>query len=243
MRLLIIIFILFAISSADAQKRESYSKIKLKDGSELRVTVIENIPGKYVKIKFSGDQVSTLNYADIASIRHKNYVYQSRFVLPRKFYIDGSFGLIFGKVDDFGTSRVGMSISVAGNYRLNSYLSLGLGIEPSALYINSNYLLLPIYLHVTGNLAERRTSAFYMFDLGYSTADSNETDSETIAMDGGIFIRPGIGIRFNKVVVGLSYQIQKISTTRNSDLWWGDQRTTIEERTMRNVRLGFSIIF
>lgn len=240
-----IIYLIFSLSSLSlyAQEVQSYSSIKLKDGSKLKVTVLENIPGDYIKIKLAENQETILSYADILSVRHKNYMYNSRFVLPKGFYIDGSFGLLFGQANDFGDSRMGLSLSVAANYRFNSFLSLGVGFEPTALTINSNYLMLPMYIHFTGNMIERRTSAFYSLDLGYSTASSPEADNGNIAMKGGVFFRPGIGLRFNKVTLGVAYQIQKVQTTRNYEWWWQSNQTTVEERLMRNIRVSTSIIF
>lgn len=243
MRYFVCLFFLLSSASLYAQDGQSYSNIKLKDGSKLKVTITENIPGDYIKIRLAENQEAMIPYDNILSIRHENFMYNSKFTLPNGFYIDGSFGLLFGQANDYGDNRIGLSLGVAANYRFNSYLSLGVGVEPTTLNINSNYLMLPVYIHFTGNMIERRTSAFYSLDLGYSTASSPESDNENIDMKGGVFFRPGIGIRFNKVTIGVAYQLQKVQTTRNNEWWWQGQHTTVEDRLMRNVRITTSIIF
>lgn len=225
------------------QETFSYSKIKLKDGSELKTTIIENVPGDYIKIRIMEGQEPIISYDNIILIKHKNYVYHSKFYLPEGFYIDASYAMLFGKASEFSSTRFGMSLNVAANYRFNSYISLGVGVEPTALFVSGNYQMLPIYIHFTGNVQERRVSPVYSLDIGWSFVGSSEQNNDFTSVAGGYFVRPGIGVRFNKFVVGLSYQLQNVNTTIERDLWWGDQSVINEDRLMRNIRLSASVIF
>ena len=49
------------------QTFETKSKIKLVDGSELYVTIVENIIGDYIRIKLPGGELTTITYDKIES--------------------------------------------------------------------------------------------------------------------------------------------------------------------------------
>ncbi len=72
----VIVFIFFGLISF-AQDTSSKSKIKLFDGSEFEVLIIENQPGKYIKIQLPGNEVARIDYDKIASIKHKSFNYRS----------------------------------------------------------------------------------------------------------------------------------------------------------------------
>ena len=86
MKKLPILFILVYLASlAIAQDVGSQSKIKLTDGSELHVLIIENVPGNYIKVKIPGNEEATIDYKNIVSIKHKSFVYHQKFKLPQGF--------------------------------------------------------------------------------------------------------------------------------------------------------------
>ena len=237
------LFVLFFVQLSIAQNHNSLSRIKLKDGSEFTAKIIENRPGHYIKISISAGQASTISYDLIESIKDKNYRYKSKFLLPRGFYFDGNYAFLFGRSTTLSDLRVGMSLGGSANYRINPYFETGIGTEISVLYVNANYLLVPIYARISGSVAEKRISPYYQFDLGWSSASSGNEAEQDIKTKGGLFLRPAIGIRFNKVKVGISYQLQNIETSFRNGFWWGGEDRTEEKRLMRNLTIGASIIF
>jgi hypothetical protein len=136
-----------------------------------------------------------------------------------------------------------MSLGVTGNYRFNPYVTLGAGIEVNSLYVNSNYLLVPIYARLSGSFSENRSVPYYILNIGWSSASTGDMIEEDFAMKGGLFLRPEIGVRVNKVRLGVGYQIQQLETSYRNDLWWGDEQVVVEKRIMRNIRLGVSVLF
>lgn len=80
-----------------AQENTTKSKIKLTDGSELHVLIVKNVPGKYIKIKLPGNDAATIDYQNIALIKHKDFSYHEKFILPKGIYFEGGTSLLFGK--------------------------------------------------------------------------------------------------------------------------------------------------
>jgi len=235
---LILILVAGAIG-LHAQDLKFLSKIKLKDGSELHVAILENVPGKYIKIQLPGDTEATIDYDKILSIKHKNYSYQPEFHLPGGVFFEGSTSLLFGRTNEY-SGRAGLVLGFTANYRFNSVISIGLGADPSIL---TGYLLLPIYAHFSGNFVEKRVAPVYFLDAGWSFARANKGSAEEVSTEGGWFVRPGVGMRFNKLTVSLGYQLQEITTTSDIISWWSGDQHVVEERIMKNIVLGISLSF
>ena len=241
-KVLISLFLLTVASfTVQAQEEVSYkSKIKLKDGSELRVVIIENVPEKYVRIKLPGNETATINYADILSIKHKDYVYEQNFDLPKGLYFEGTTALLFGRSSEY-TKRVGIILGVTASYRFYPGLSLGLGVEPT---MASNFLLMPIYARISGDFKEKRQGLTYFVDAGWSLARNTDIYYETVRTAGGWFLRPGLGLRLNQFTLTVAYQVQKVTTTsQNPVSQWALEQVLVEERVMRNVVLGVRLAF
>jgi hypothetical protein len=92
-------------------------------------------------------------------------------------------------------------------------------------------------------MSNKRVAPYYILDLGWSSASTGEMNQEDFEMQGGLLLRPEIGIRVNKLRIGFGYQSQQIRTSYSSFLWWGDEQLVEEKRMMRNIRIGVSVIF
>jgi hypothetical protein len=222
-----------------AQENTTKSKIKLTDGSELHVLIIKNVPGKYITIKLPGNDAATIDYQNIALIKHKDFSYHEKFILPRGVYFEGGTSLLFGKTTSY-SARVGLAFTATVNYRFNSNISLGVGVEPTIL---TGFSTLPVFVRISGNVAERRVTPVYFLDTGWSFAKVNGETRGTINADGGWFLRPGIGLRINRFTISLAYQLQKVNTTSENFDWWGGNQFVVEERLMKNITAGVSLMF
>jgi hypothetical protein len=226
--------------SSFAQDQVSKSKIKLVDGSELEVLILENVPGKYIKIKLPGNEVVEIKYDKIASIKHSSFKYHGNFKLKEGFHMAGSFSLLFGRASQYSEARVGLAMAITTNYRFNHLFSLGLGIEPTALFLNGENLMLPVYARIKGNFRENRVSAIYMLDAGWAFVGNNGAFESTV--EGGWLLRPSAGARFNKFSLTVGYQVQEITTTTTQP-WIGNDFISIEKRVMKNVVISTRLNF
>jgi len=221
-----------------AQVGVSKSKIRLKDGSELNVVIIENVPGKYLKFKLPGNETGTIDYENIDYIKHKDFAYRSAFTLKKGLFFQGATSLLFGRASVDSGPRVGLALAVTANYRLDPHISLGVGVEPT---IVSGYFFLPMYAHISGNFSADRVALIYFIDGGWSFAGSNDFD--TIEVKGGWLIRPGFGLRINKFTITLGYQLQQFTTTSSPNFWWNTDLVSVEKRLMKNVNFGVRFSF
>lgn len=240
-KLKLLTIVLIISSLAYAQEVITQSKIRLEDGSEMQVMIIENVPGKYIKIRLPGNEEAIIDYKNIVSIKHKSFVYHTKFKLPKGFYMDGSFRFLLGRSSEFSSPRVGVGLGVSANYRFNSYLSLGLGTEARALAITEGRFVFPVYARLRGNFVERRIAPIYIFDAGWAFAGKSK--SENSLVEGGWFVRPAIGLQINKFTIIIGYQLQKITTTTENSWWWGAGDHLVEERLMKNIVFGLSLMF
>ena len=244
-RFILLSYILIAPSLMSAQNIFFYSTIKLVDGSELHVPIVENVEGKYIKIKIFDTEEAIIDYKNIVSIQHKNYAYHSNFKHPKKFYSEGSMSFLFGRTPQNSSSRVGLAFGASGNYWLSSTFSVGIGVEPTAVFININggNIFIPVYVHLKGTIINRRVTPVYILDLG-QTISINTPKEETsmLHVDGGWFARPSLGLQLHKFTILLGYQVQKITTTRTSN-WWSTNQITVEERIIKNISLGTRLHF
>lgn len=229
---LLIVFCSFAY----AQEKVSKSRIRFIDGSEVRAVIKENFPGKYVKIVLPDNEEVTIKYVNILSIKHEDYKYYSRYIPVKGFYIEGMYSFLFGKASEYGGSRLGVALGASTNYQLNSHISVGVGVEPTAILITNENFFIPVYAHFKLTLLERRITPVLMLDAGWSFVLNNNNESTNIKNDGGWYTRPSIGLQINNFTLSLGYQLQKITTTRENN-WWTNQ-ITVEERMMKNVTIS-----
>ena len=242
-QLLFFALLLFS-SLAFAQNDSLKSKIKFKDGSGLYAKIKENVPTHYVVILLSDNESFRINYEDILSVKHKDFVYYSKYIQPKGFYIEGVSSILVGKETEISNLRIGISMGGSVNYRFNSYLSAGVGVEPTA-FINNKNTPMPIYVHLKSNLMERRTVPVFVFDIGWAIVSNKNNNSDFFRTQGGWFARPAIGLQTSKVTFSIGYHIQKKTTVQENNGWWWrvSNQITTEERLMRNVSIITSFKF
>lgn len=242
MKTLILILLTTVGLASMAQQKENLSKIKLKDGSELNVLIKANIPGEYITVEIPGNEDATIAYDNIASIKQSGFKYHAKYYPTKQWYWDGSFGLVFGQTSDNGGARAGFEAGATFNYRIFPLLSAGVGIEPMVFFVNNETIFVPVFARFKGVLYERRTTAFYSFDYGYSFAQKTSI-SEAKDVHGGWFARPTIGLQAGNFAIGIGYQLQKVTTTNNNRWWWGNDVQVVEDRLMKNLVFVTSFTF
>ena len=245
-KILIISLFLLISPLVQAQTIGSNSKIKLTDGSKLRVLIIKNIPGKYIKVNLAGSEEVTIDYKSIISIKHYNYLYRSKFTLPKGYFTSGSFSFVSGHSSPESESRLGIALGICANYRFNSYASLGLGIEPTGFLLNGDDFAIPVFVRFKGKMAKKRIAPVYILDAGWAFVVDKGEEFSTVK--GGWFARPGYGLQMNKFTISLGYQLQEQTTTTNIGSWgwggWGSSdRVVVEKRLMKNINISATLIF
>lgn len=245
MRLFIITFLLLCSLGVWAQKQQNISKVKLKDDSELHVLIIENIPGDHIKVELPGKQEATIAYSEVASIRQKDFSYFDKYNRESGLFWEGSFSFVFGQAsEDGGAPRAGMELGATLNYRFNPYINTGIGIEPMVFFINNETVFVPVYARFKGLFLDHRVTPYYTLDAGWSFAEKTAS-SEALDVKGGWFVRNTLGVQVGHFSVGVGYQLQKVTTTKDLEWWWwgANEQTITEDRLMKNVVFTTSFTF
>lgn len=241
-KLTLLLFILAGLSSYAQQQYET-SKIILKDGSELNVLIIANVPGEYIIVNIPGNDNATISYDKILSIKQKNFKYFTKYTPTKKQYWDASFAFAFGMSSDSGGPRIGFELGTTYNYRISPLLSAGAGAETMAFFVNNETIFIPVFARLKGLLNESRVTGFYAMDYGYSFALKTAIN-EANKVEGGWFARPTIGLQTGNFSLGIGYQLQKVTTTSENTWWlWTNNSKVIEERLMRNIVFVSSLSF
>lgn len=192
--------------------------IYLKNGSKIKGVIIEQIPGKSVRIKtednselvyqiaeiekFVREEVNSTEKIDIEIKKSKpdSLKFMNNFKKKRKGY--------FANIDVlFGTSPSGLRVT--NGYRFGRFGNIGLavGIEnielnrnsplhSSLYYPSKEYTALSLNLVYSGELLDKRITPFYQFELGYGfslnrTGYAGEEDFYTYVEDAGVFFNYG----------------------------------------------------
>jgi hypothetical protein len=241
---ILILSIILCSSGVLAQTEVKKSKIKFIDGSEFHVIIKENLPGQHVKMILSDNEEVTIQYANILSIKHKDFSYYSKYVRSKGFYVEGSSTILFGKASELDGSRLGVALGVSANYQLNSYLSVGVGAEPTAILITNESILIPFFAHFRYNILERKVAPVFSIDTGWSFVSKKAQEGNSINYEGGLYVRPTIGLQMGKFTLNLGYQLQKITTITDQTIgWWRTPTSVVEERLMKNITFGGSYQF
>jgi len=243
MRLTILLVFSLVTHMVYAQKANNLSKVKLKDGAELNVLIIENLPGDYITVELPGNQQATIPYAEIISIKQREFCYHAKYTRDKGFFWEGSYSFIFGQASEGGSPRAGMQLGASYNYRINPHISTGIGIEPMFFLVNNESLLVPVFARFKAIASKYRSAPFYTLDTGWAFAGKPVND--VLDVEGGWFLRNTLGMQIGHFSVGIGYQLQKLTTTKESEWWWRNSSgaTIIEERLMKNIVFTTSITF
>lgn len=229
---------LFSIMSLHAQVADAPVTLKLKRGMILQGTLVDLVPGEYIKIsRWPGD---TLHVNDSQVLRYTMGVD----VITPKFYQFRETG--FYQYSTLGMSlttttntSVSPEITVAGGYHLDRWLGLGVG-SGIDYYHSNGETIVPIFGELRGYLLAARTSPFYSLRTGYGIATFAKGRSITGAR-GGFMINPSVGYRLGdgrglKMMIDIGVKIQhaEFEFARSSER---SQADIVYKRLI--IRLGF----
>lgn len=199
----------FGAGVASAQMVEV---VRLKNGSQIRGTITEQVPNKHLKIQMSDGSVFVYSYDEIEQItkempQQKNrsaYKYEQNGVKQER--IDPAFRPRYeGSVDVgysigtsamiYGTGRV--HISTSHGCRLIPYFYVGAGVEFDYYHTQSRYGI-PIFVDLRGYFTQQAVKPFLNFRIGHSVGDIQD-----------FYFSPAAGINFKKLDISLGYTYQK----------------------------------
>ncbi|WP_329904609.1 hypothetical protein [Porphyromonas pogonae] len=201
--------------------------VYLKNGSIIKGTVVEYVPGEFLKLKTRDGSIMVFKADEIIRINKEATTFK------REYNSDKSNG-IFDKMirpGYHGTFEAGYVIGVgktiwdryevatSHGYQINSYIFTGMGITLNYDF-DKEIFSIPVYGEVRAQMPYSVVMPFAVFKMGYSSGDVH-----------GLYISPGIGA---KLRLGRSFAF-------NISMAYALQRQDINITFMNNIKTTGSI--
>jgi len=195
----IILILTFLISiMAYCQEIQYEDVVYLKNGSIIRGMIVEQIPNKTLKIKtadrnlfvFEYDQIEKITKEEVPQeiVTKQDTEIKEKYVGKQNGF-ESTIDLLMGIQLEWAEPVLGMHAIVGYRFIPQFYLGGGLGVE---IYTDGN--MLPIFLNVRTDFVDARVTPFFAANIGYAFGWVNGYDGSDW---GGVFLEPGIGVRFN----------------------------------------------
>lgn len=265
--LLSTIFITLTALTAKAQANMD-DVVYLNNGSVLRGIIIEQVPNKSLKVQIAGGSIFHVEIADVQRItkesslsvfpgtattdreprmRDSSRVREPWALARRKgYFLQGQLLLELAQG----------GIRVVNGYKFGrfGYLGVGLGLDLSGPSISQAYdnhwggggtrgmgVYLPVYLHYSGDILNRRVTPFYAVELGYAALlrDTDHHWSNNDRVRGGIMGGGGIGVRFNtrrKLNMSLLFNLNFKNVSYREYWYWYDDLSQMYHTESQRVR-------
>ncbi len=242
--------------------------VYLNNGSVLRGIIVEQVPNKSLKVQIAGGSIFQIEIADVERItkesplsvfpgssapdrssretrvrdsirvrepwvpRRKGYFLQGQVLLE---LAQGGLRVVNGyKFGRFGYLGLGVGIDLSGPSISHAY---------NNLWGNGSYggtgVYMPVYIHYSGDILNRRVTPFYAMELGYAALlrDTDNQWSDNDRVRGGVIGGAGIGVRFNtrrrlnmSVLFNLNF---KNISYRENWYWYDDMNEMYHTETQR----------
>ncbi|MEZ4777426.1 MAG: hypothetical protein R3D00_29890 [Bacteroidia bacterium] len=253
-KLVFVLIVLTPFSEVKAQSYHMENVIYLKNGSEIRGWILEQIPGEYVKIELVGGSILVYQQDEIEKITSEptQYAQIIRRVNRKRAGIQyrdrGLYNFVTtGYIINEGRwtqNQLDFSFYYRAGYRFNQYLGVGLG---TGIDEYQTGIIIPIMAEVTGDFLHRRQTPFYLAQVGYGYGAANTWATENF--EGGLLYHAGLGFKIHtrtrvEWTFSLGYKSQQLTETLVD--WWGwngEPVRTVRERTVRGFLYQFSIGF
>lgn len=206
--LLLVALCCFCAGVASAQMIEI---VHLKNGSQIRGIITEQVPNKHLKIQTSDGSIFVYSYDEIEKIskemtqQRNAYKYgqngfgrqqiNSSFRPHYEGSVDAGYSICVGAID--GTGRINVSTSHGCRLIPYLYVGAGAGFDYYHTPTPSGYGI-PIFADFRGYFTQQTLKPFLNFRIGYSLGDVE-----------GLYFSPSAGINFKKLDVSLGYTYQK----------------------------------
>ncbi|MCH5306002.1 MAG: hypothetical protein J1E79_05920 [Rikenella sp.] len=207
-KFLLLCFVALLSGFAHAQNTRWQDAVYMKNGSVVRGTIIEQVPGKSLKIETRDGNVFVYKMAEVNKITREQMQNQfgntNRFTAKPKGYgglVEAGYGI---GVSGYGSK---FEFDVVNGYQFSPYFYMGFGVGVNVWTNGSGLVSLPLFAHFRTNFMNKPVSPFFALSAGYNL-------SVTSGIDGGIMIEPTLGVTFRTsnrtaVIFGIGYSGQQ----------------------------------
>lgn len=227
--------------------------VTLHNGSQLRGTLVNQVPGQSITLRLLDGQELTFAEAEVDRIERQAASfrkYKPQFRSGAKPYYPFHPGWYVGYAIGlgFGTNAWGPTASIyldaRAGYRFKPWLQTGVGLSLSPY---ENGLLNPVYLDLHGVLRPQRIAPYYQLQMGYALTTSLVDNSFT-QFRGGLMLHPAVGVRIQTVrgrnlIFSLGYRALEAYEAYSEFVWdtQGNRREIQVEGTRLMQRYTFQV--
>lgn len=187
-KFLLLCFAALLSSSVFAQNAGLQDAVYLKNGSIVRGTIIEQVPGESLKIETRDGSVFVYKMDEISKMTREQMQNQfgrsNGFTAKPNGYggsVEAGYGI---GVSGYGSK---FEFDVVNGYRFNPYFYLGFGVGVNVWTNGSGVVSLPFFAHFRANFMDRPVSPFFALSAGYNLSVKS-------SIDGGIMVEPTLGV-------------------------------------------------
>lgn len=229
-----VLSMLLALGSlAFCMAQEMQEVVYLKNGSIIKGTVIEQVPGKSLKIQTNDGSIFAYNMAEVEKITKEqtaSYQHNRRPGIA----LDGNgvqrgyrgfmeLGYTIGTGDWEGTNRV--EFSTSHGYQFNPYFYAGVGAGVN-YYHEADLVEIPVFADLRADILNNWITPYVDFKIGYTVYDA-----------AGFYMSPTVGCRFGfdnnlALNIGIGYTMQKTS------VYWYGYGSSKENMGGFSIKLG-----
>ncbi|MEZ4827220.1 MAG: hypothetical protein R3C61_13225 [Bacteroidia bacterium] len=246
------LFFVVCFSDLSGQNYYMENILHLKNGSEIRGWIVEQVPGEYVKIELVGGSILVYRQDEIEKIssepnrysqvirrinRNKNSIQYRNYGMYN--FLTSGFTINDGR---WGPNA-DFSFYYRAGYRFNQYLGVGLG---GGIEEYETGILAPVFAEVSGDFLQKRNTPFYLVQAGYGFGVDNSWITDDF--DGGLMYYIGTGVKRHtrsrfESTIGMGYKSNQLTESLIEWTATGEILRTVRNRTVRGmvfqVSLGF----
>lgn len=221
---------------------DSYTIVKLQDGSIFEGQLIEYHDGDHIVLDIGNNQIS-IKAENIRSIKHKYNSIQKPYGFKEKgHYHNSSLGFLPGYFSG-EMSSLGVALDHSSGYLFNRWFGAGLNIGIYNYDAESMEVIYSLAAEIRGYLLEKNITPYYVLKSGYGFNFKGQRFLET---NGGLFVNPGLGLRFGgnnganfTTEIGLVFQDAYF---KQQSGWW-DRSVIEKDIRYQRFNLKFGILF
>ncbi|MDP5171878.1 MAG: hypothetical protein NWR72_16635 [Bacteroidia bacterium] len=228
------------------------AKILMRDGTEYKGDILQQIPDSIVTIEMVGGSILVLAQRDIAEIvpvphRYRSikyYTNRNRKLVQVKThgFVNQVSAEFYPRESQWGGTALGAGLHYSLNYRFSYLLGVGAGVGIEGY---DGGAAMPIFANITGDLTPGRVTPTYFGKVGYAAGVASGW--RNVNFQGGLMTEAGIGIKYRtrsniEWVIGLGYRRQPV--TEFPDPRWFGQDLPLSIRTIhQGIAWHYSMLF
>jgi len=261
------LFLFLMMLSTIIYAQNSRDVVYLKNGSVIKGTIVEIIPGATIKIKTSDGSIFIYPMEDVlrtekeesTSERYRRNADERKPEpaerVPSEYDHAGYFMIlrVGPRINNIINNTIDINVGFINGIQMNEVVSLGVGIETTNYFFSADQAtsirMTPVFVDARFYVPKKRVRPMFSFQFGYAMGgktqpsthqNNNWSDFYPATEKGGVFMAIGAGMRIhaNKT---FSFLWDGGISLQSFDGYSDSSMTTIRTRTVPSIRLNLGL--